>query len=446
MDNRSVRQAPQSPPDFGDNPTTIIAQAKLLIDQSRSNQDQLINQIRPEDATFKNVFLPLAQADNELIALSYKLSIYREVCADEQMRTASHEARELLDNFKTERNCRYDIYCLVDAVWQKRETLDPESQRFLGRLHREFTRNGLGLKTTVEKTQFKEIQQRIRKLTTEFHTNLAKPKGTIWFDKSDLEGIPEDLLSQFETETKIAEHMNKVRVPLEPFYIGVIQQFARNGSTRQRCSFEYPNRCKENVVIFKEVLILRDEKARLLGYSNHAHFRLEDRMAKNPQVVVKFLDDLCSRLKPRGEKEIEALKEVKNKDLQARGLQPEESLDLWDLSFYKQLLAKQQSGVDDQKISEYFTLEPTLDQIFEIFSHLFGLHFEKIHDRDNNEPHGTLGSKSSLKWHEDITVYATWDNDVETNDSFLGYFYMDLFRRDGKREQACNSSILPVKL
>jgi metallopeptidase MepB len=136
----------------------------------------------------------------------------------------------------------------------------------------------------------------------------------------------------------------------------------------------------QNVPLFKEAIILRDEAARLLRYPDHAPFRIEDKMAKTPKTVNDFLDDLRVQFAPGGVKETEYLKEIKKEDLISRGLEStnDGNYYLWDTRFYNRMMVEKEFSIDKQKIAEYFPLQSTIEGMLTIFEELFGFVFLKI--------------------------------------------------------------------
>jgi metallopeptidase MepB len=141
------------------------------------------------------------------------------------------------------------------------------------------------------------------------------------------------------------------------------------------------------VPLFQEAIILRDEAARLLGYPDHASFRIEDKMAKTPKTVFDFLNDLREQLTPGGAKEVAHLLEIKKEDLKSRGL--EASIDgnyyLWDSRFYNRMMEEKEFAIDEQKIAEYFPLQSTVAGMLHIFEELFGFVFVEITGEDRTK-------------------------------------------------------------
>lgn len=125
---------------------------------------------------------------------------------------------------------------------------------------------------------------------------------------------------------------------------------------------------------------MRDEAARLVGYPDHATFRIEDKMAKTPATVNEFLDDLRVQLTPGGAKEVEHLMEIKNADMKSRGLETSNDGNyyLWDTRFYNRMMVEKEFSIDESKIAEYFPLQHTVEGMLNIFEALFGMVFVEV--------------------------------------------------------------------
>jgi metallopeptidase MepB len=163
--------------------------------------------------------------------------------------------------------------------------------------------------------------------------------------------------------------------------------------------------CNANVPLFREAIILRDEAARLLGYPDHASFRIEDKMAKTPQTVLDFLGDLRTQLTPGGVKEIEHLKDLKKQDLKSRSLEEDGNYYLWDHRFYDRLMIKNKYFIDKQKIAEYFPLQSTIEGMLQIFKELFGLVFVQIEGAERDKISET-GKGADIVWHKDVKLFS----------------------------------------
>lgn len=438
------RRPPQEPPLFNMTPDSLIKDAKCLIEQSRQVQNGIIENVQPESATFTSVLLPLAQNENLFKSESHVMTFHQAISPNQALRDASNEVKRLFNDFAAETAMREDVFVLVDAVWKNRkdEDLDTESLLFLEKEHGRFLRNGLGLPAGPGRERFREIKRRLSELTISFHKNLNEESDGIWFTLQELQGVPSDVLERLEKGPAGSENEGKLRLTFQWSDYFPTMDYATNTETRKRMCLGNENKCAANVRLFSETIVLRDEAARLLGYSNHAAFRLEDKMIKSPQEVNSFLEDLRSRLATRGAQELAELKELKRGDLGDENY--DGYLYIWDNRFYSRMLLQQRYSVDKQKIAEYFPLQPTMQAILGTFENLFGLVFIKYGIPKKNEKGSSL-LDSGYIWHESVHLYAVW-NSPEEGDDFLGYLYLDLHPRPGKFSHAANFNLQPVRL
>ncbi|PVH91384.1 metallopeptidase MepB [Periconia macrospinosa] len=426
MAPEKYRKPPQLPPKFIATPTSLIDDTKRLIERSRNVQDAIARDITPESATFENTILPTARDDNKMATESHIIGFYQAVSTDKALRDASTEAEKLLDDFGIESSMREDIFKLADAVFKKNETLDPESRRLLERDHKSFIRNGLNVPAGPIRGRFKEIKKRLSEISIAFQKNLNEEQ---------------DLVSSL----KKGEGENEGKLWLTFKYPDLFPtlKYAHNAETRKTLFIKNENKCSDNVPLFREAVLLRDEAARILGYNNHAEFKIEDKMAKLPKTVDDFLDDLRTRLAPGGKKEIEKLLELKRQDLKERSINDgtEEKYFLWDARYYDRLMLEKDYSLDRQIISEYFPLSTTIQGMLKIFEELFGMVFIEIVGEDRVAL-AEGGKGSDIVWHEDVQIFSVWDDEGEGS-GFIGYLYLDLFPRDGKYGHAANFNLQP---
>lgn len=436
MSRFKPRQPPQRPPLFTKDASTIIPEVERLIAQSRKIQETILATVNPETATFSNVLLPLARNQNSVSRILPVLSFYEAVSTDEQLQDASTEAKKLFAEFEIEMNTHEGMFALVDAVVKKNEELEAEDKRFLERCHRNFLRNGLGV-TAEKRERFKEIQKQLHQLASDFEKNLREGNKGIWFEEENLTGLPKDLVASLTRGT--GEHEEKLLLPFGFPHVSTVLKYATNSETRRIYYTAMDNRCPKNVNVFKEIMVLRQESAQLLGYANHAAFRIEDKMAKTPENVMSFLDDLHSRLSAEVKAEVDELKELKKQDLESRGEKSDGKMYLWDQPFYNRMMLEKESEIDRQQIAEFFPLETTVTGVLGIFSQLFGLVFEEVVG-EGRDALSSTGKGEDLVWQEDVQIYAVWDDEQEGG-SFVGYLYLDLYPREGKYGGMCNMNL-----
>ena len=419
----------------------MVEDTKKLIETLRNGEDRIIAEVNTQDANFKNVMLGMAREENDYSLRAHIISFYQSVSASQELRDASTEAEELMDDYSIESSMREDMFKLVEAALKKGEKLDPESQRLLEKTHKDYIRNGLGLPAGPKRDRYKEIQKRLSQLRIVFSKNLNEEVGGIWFKPEELDGVPEDVMSLFVKGE--GENAGKVKMTFKYPDVFPTLKYAKSAVTRKKVYLANENKLPQNIPIFREVILLRDEAARLLGYPNHAAFIIEDKMAKTPKTVDDFLGDLRQRLKKGGETERKALTELKRQDLDSRGLG--DKFDgryyTWDNRFYDRLMLEQDYKVDQELLSEWFPLETSIRGMLTIFETLFGMKFYQItgNDRSTISP---SGKGDDIVWHEDVQVFSVWDSE-DQGSGFIGYLYLDLHPREGKYGHAANFNLQP---
>ena len=410
-----------------------------MLDDNKKLQDRIVGDVKAGKAEFKNVLLPFAQDDNQMSLESHIIGFYQAVSTDAKLRDASTEAEKLMDDFAIESSMREDIFQLVDETFKKQkddQSLDAESRRLLEKDHKGYIRMGLGIPDGPDRARFKEIKKRLSELSITFQKNLNEEQGGLWFTPEELEGSPADVVNNLKHGEKGSENEGKLWLTFKYPDFFPVMKYCKNASTRQKVFVSNENKCNQNIELFKEAIVLRDEAARLLGYPNHATFRIEDKMAKTPKTVDDFLGDLRNRLAPGGLKEIEHLKKLKKAETGDA-----ENYFLWDHRFYDTLMLERDYQLDQNAIAEYFPLQTSIEGMLGIFEHLFGLVFVKLEGEDRTSVSPTSKGEDII-WHPDVQVFSVWDDEGEGS-GFVGYLYLDLHPRDGKYGHAANFNLQP---
>jgi metallopeptidase MepB len=439
MAKTKYKKPPQAPPLFTHSPESLITNTQGMIARSKALADRIVKEIKPEQADFNNVLLPYIQDDNHMSLESHIIGFYQAVSTEARLRDASTEAERQMDDYSIEASMREDVFKLVEAVYKKQKddpNLDTESRRLLEKDYKGYVRMGLGIPAGEKRDRFKAIKKRLSELSIVFQKNLNEEKGGLWFTPKELEGVPEDVVSGLTKGEAGTENEGKLWLTFKYPDLFPTLKYCKNTETRKKVFIANENKCNDNVALFKEAIVLRDEAARLLGYPNHAAFRIEDKMAKTPKTVDNFLGDLRERLSPGGVKELEKLKQLKKQETGSA-----DNYFLWDHRFYDTLMLERDYKLDQQKIAEYFPLQTSIEGMLEIFEHLFGLVFVKIEGEDRDAISETHQG-SDIVWHEDVQVFSVWDSEDEGS-GFVGYLYLDLFPRVGKYGHAANFNLQP---
>lgn len=441
MAPNKYQKPPQPPPKFTATPESLAADTHRILENTRNQMDAIARDITSESATFKNVLLPMALDDNEMGLETHIIGFYQAVSTDPKLRDASTEAEKKMDDFGIEASMREDIFKLVDSAFKKNEDLDPESKRLLEKDHKGYIRMGLGVPAGPKRDRFKEIKKRLSELSIVFQKNLNEENGGLWFTPEELDGLPKDMIPTLKQGD--GEHEGKVWLTFKYPDLFPALKYVKNSDIRKRIFIANENKCNKNISLFKEAIVLRDEAARILGYPNHAAFRIEDKMAKTTKTVDDFLGDLRTRLSPGGVEEMKKLKELKSTDMQNRGQdkQNDGKYFLWDHRYYDTLMLEKEFQLNQQAIAEYFPLETTIRGMLQIFEEIFGMVFVELTGKDRDAISET-GKGDDIVWHPDVQVFSVWDDEGEGS-GFVGYLYLDLHPRDGKYGHAANFNLQP---
>lgn len=405
----------------------ILKECRSSIEEMKNKFD-CIGAVPVEECSFETVMRPwsLAEAKFTTQIASYNFPQY--VSPNSEIRDASIEATRLIDEFNIEISMREDLFKVAKAVAEKKETLPEEEARFLKKVLLEFKHNGLFLESESARSELKRKRQRLADLCTDFSKNMNEDKTELIFTPQELEGATEDFLASLKREGE------NYRVTMKyPDLFGVLRNVKKE-SVRALMDETNGRKCEANRVIFTEALKLRQECAQILGYSDHAQFRLEDKMAKQPEKVYKFLAELREKLTPFACKEVEKLASLKSEDLKQNDVE----LRSWDYQFYSRILLEREFSLNEELIREYFSLSNVIGEMLKIFEEVLGLKFKQVTD--------AFGK--GLVWHEDVTLWEVWNSEAALekfpeDSKFVGHFYLDLFPRDGKYTHAACWDLQP---
>lgn len=415
---------PQAPPSFLGTPSSIMEDIQYCIETSRELYNSLEQDVNETKATFENVLLPIANLEN-LCGLRYHIvGFYKSVTSNTYVHNASIESMKMIESFERQ-SCQHSgIFRLVSAVAQRGQTLLPEQQHFLDDRLRCFRQHGLHLNPS-EQTKYNQIQTRLSELQYAYEENLKHPPPTLEFSRAELEGVSDEWLSIWKLESD-SKGDNLFKIPLGRAEVSLVLRSATGSHTRERVYVANENKNHENAAIFAEIVNLRNDAARIAGFQNHADGALVGNMVRSFRDVDKLLWALKQDLNAAGQEEIAFLKEVKRIHLEEMSETFSDSYQLWDHHFYSRLQANKDAHTNiDALVSAYFPLEHVLRRVMQMVARLFGIRFEGITESKD---------RNGIVWHEDVRLFAVWDDSdaVNCTEPFLGYLYLDLFSRAGK--------------
>jgi metallopeptidase MepB len=427
---------PHPPLRFDITPADIELGATSLCGKTASLIDSLV---RREDGhyTFTNTILPFIEAENARLRTFRWLNFFNSTNPDPDLRNASNKASKLLTDAELDIFMRADFYKAVSLVRDRSEKLDPEYEIYLKRLSEVFEQNGLNISGNAEAiNRFAAIQKRLTSVKMEAFKNLNGDSTGLWLSINELQGLPPSFFEKRITrerkqEPAISGTVSEVWVSIKESDSLPVMKFAIQAESRKKMFIAKEHRCERNIPLYREIFILRDEAARLLGFEHHAAFRIHYKMAGTPGYVLKFLDDVEARLKDRRDDEIKAMLQLKHKDVQSTNAKTNQ-LFLWDKTFYDRINKENKCSFDQTLVTEYFSLTRSVEVMLRTFEHIFGIRIQAYKPSPGEV------------WHEDVSMYTIWDADDQ--DAFLGWLYIDPYPRDGKYTHFGHYSLQPVRV
>ncbi|XP_002158573.3 thimet oligopeptidase isoform X1 [Hydra vulgaris] len=399
----------------------IKSKVQELIEKTRSVYDY-VGSIPADEVNLENVLMTLAYNDYKHKIENTMLDFPQHVSTNKEIRAASTEADKMLSDFAVEMSMREDVFKNLIALQKKNCEMSKEAARYLERLIRNGQRDGLHLSKDTQE-EVKRIKKRISDLSIEFNKNCNEENTVFEFTEDELSGLPQDFLNGL----KKSESGDKFQVSLKyPDYFPCMKN-ARNPDVRKILETAFNSRCiKENTPILEELIELRDKKAKILGFENHASFVTEMRMAKTADTVMSFLDELAVKLEPLGAQEVTEMLTLKKEECAKYGYTFDNKINYWDMRYYMNMIEKSKYCIDHEKLKEYFPLNAVITGVLDIYQELLSVTFNEIVDAQT--------------WHSDVSLYSV--TDVATNKR-MGYFYLDLFPREGKFGHAACFSLQP---
>lgn len=407
-------------------PSQIESKSEELIVKARAVFDSVGKLAdTPEQVTVKNVVNVLAANECTSDTERNQLDFLQHVSSDKELREASTEADRKLSAFDVEMAMRADVFNVLkafDAKTEEKNSLSDEGRRYVERQILLGKRNGLDLSEDVQE-KIKNIKKKMSELSIDYSKNLNEENTVLEFTTAELGGLPDDFLASLDKD----EENGKFKVTLKYPHYFPIQKKCNVVSTRAKMEKAFHSRClSENTRILEDLIALRKEQADLLGYKTHANFILEMRMAKDPNTVASFQEDLKEKLQPLKKKELDQFLKFKTEEATALGFANDGLINPYDMRYYMTLAEERLYAVDQNKLKEFFPLETVTKGLLNIYQTLLNLKFDLIPD--------------APIWHEDVTMYSVKDAE---NLELLGYFYLDLHPREGKYGHAACFGLQP---
>ena len=399
-------------------PEHIQPAIEKLIQDCRDTVEQVLTQ---PHFTWENFILPLTEVNDRLSRAWSPVSHLNAVKNSPALREAYQACLPLLSEYGTWVGQHKGLYNAYLALQNTPEfaTYSVAQKKAIENSLRDFTLSGIGLSKEKQK-RYGEIAARLSELNSQFSNNVLDATmgwEKIIEDEAELTGLPESAL-QAAKQSAENKGLQGYRFTLEiPSYLPVMT-YCENRALREeiyrayatRASEQGPNAGKwDNSKVMEEILTLRIELAKLLGFNTYTELSLATKMAQNPQQVLDFLDNLAERAKPQGEKELQDLKDYCEKEFGVTELAP------WDISFYSEKQKQHLYAINDEELRPYFPEERVISGLFELIKRIFNIRAVERFGVDT--------------WHKDVRFFDL----IDEKDQVRGSFYLDLYARENKR-------------
>lgn len=396
---------------------------KPAVEQAIADCRAKVEAVLASDAppSWESICVPLAETDDRLSRIWSPISHLNAVKNSDQLREAYESCLPLLSDYGTwvgQHKGLYEAYKAIkaDAGFTQ---LTPAQQKSVTDALKEFELSGIGL-PAAEQHRYGEISKRLSELSSTFSNNVLDATmgwTKLVTDASELAGMPESALQAAKAAAEDKDLEGYLLTLEIPSYLPVMT-YCENRELRRemyeafatRASDRGPNAGKwDNSEIIAEKLKLSHELARLLGFNCYSEKSLATKMAETPDQVLGFLNDLATRVKPQGEREVAELREYAAAEFGATALEP------WDLGFYAEKLKQHRYSISDEQLRPYFPAHKVVAGLFEVLKRVFGMDVKARQGVDT--------------WHESVQFFDIFDAKGELR----GSFYLDLYARDNKR-------------
>ena len=391
------------------------------IDQLLAENRQKINALleNTEVPSWHNLVEPIEEWEDRLGRAWSPVSHMNSVVNSDKLREAYNACLPKLSEYGTEMGQNERLYQAYKAVAAQAEGLDAGQRKVLDNALLDFHLSGVDL-PPERKQRFKAISQELSQLTSRYSDNVLDATNA-WdklFDNTDaLAGLPESAL---DLARQTAEQRGQEGWLLTLDYPSFfpVMTYADDAGLRREVYEAYQTRASDqgpqagkfdNSEVMEQILSLRHELARLLGFANYAERSLARKMARSTDEVLQFLHDLAARSRPQAQRELDELRAYAAEHHGVDALQP------WDIAYYSEKLRQHRYNITQEEVKPYFPENRVVPGMFKVVGRLYGVTFHEVEGVDT--------------WHPDVRFYEIRDHDG----SLRGQFYFDLYARQNKR-------------
>jgi peptidyl-dipeptidase Dcp len=370
----------------------------------------------PEPATFANTVEALEDSGRVLRRVEVLFDAFNSGASSEEMRSVQQRIAPLRAALDDAVMHDTSLFRRVDTLHVRRGALglDHEQRRLLEVLHARFVRAGAGL-AAADQQRLEAINTRLAQLSAAFGQNIAadgEHDQVVIDDLRELDGVPVAHVQEFSKLARARGLDGRWVIPNSRPQVWAVLTHGTNRKLRERAWRMWNDRgdhpgAHDNKPLLRELLALRGEKARLLGYASYAHYMLDDRMVRSPDAALGLLERAWTHVARVTGQQVAAYQAIAAAEAAPTPLAP------WDRQFYAEKLRRSRFQVDGDEVRQYLVLDRILDALFWLAGRVHGLTFHRLDDVP--------------VLHPDVRVYA-----VDRHGEPFGVLYFDLFQRPDK--------------
>lgn len=365
-----------------------------------------IKNILPENRTFLNTLYALERCDDSFDNFFNKMGLLGEVSPKKEVRDAAHQIATEMSQKLVDIEYDRDLFISLVEYYEgnfsdEKKKLRKEDIKLLEETLREYRRMGFDLPDAMQK-KLKVLMKKTSKLSIQFRQNINDYQDYILCTEEEMKGLSARFISTLPKHTD-----GRYIVSLQYPHLFPFMAEAENRGKREELALKNLKKGGvKNLKIIEELVALRHEIAKILGYKHHADFRTETRMAKNAKTVDEFQGSLLKTLAPLAKKDGEVLRT----HAKSLGIK---KLEHYDIGYVATSLKKKLYDLDPETVKGYFPLEHVRKELFSLCENLFSI---------------VIAEYAVPLWHKDVKMYQIND----TDGTLIGYFSVDLFPREGK--------------
>jgi thimet oligopeptidase len=394
-------------PEFETTPEAVKVTADQTMAVANAALDD-IGRLSASQVGFSNTVGALDDIGFRIGGTMNRLELMKETSTSATVRDAATESVKRLQEWAVGLDYREDVYRVVKDYADTQPKLAGEDQRLLEETMRDYRRAGLAL-PRAQRDEVERLRKELSNVSTDFDSNINKARKSVTFTRAELTGAPESLLKAPGVKTGDDEYTVQLNVTWQ--YLALLEH-VKSESVRKLVATEHDQLAlAENGPLVEKLLALRYEIATKLGYKNWADYRLEVKMAKNGATAIEFEQKLRDGLQPKFEAELAQFRKLKVAETGDANAQ----INLWDWRYYAEQLRKTKYNVDNEALRNFFPMQPVLDGMFAIYQKIFRVKYQRL--------------EAPYQWVDGLQLWGV--TDAKTGEP-LGFFYLDLYPREGK--------------